>query len=150
MLFCIFSHFIQTQNICYHLWMEFFLSCSRNFSYLVYHFYPALVIKFMLISDFHLFVIMFGFPNRFILVPLSIIITSFKSDPSFFTCFIPCKLVCDPLQLLVFALDTLTSSSLSTACSSSLYFFLLVMNFHIYCPFKPLIYFYCIHDLKII
>ena len=34
-----FSHFIQNQNICYYLWMGFFLSCSSNFSYLINYFW---------------------------------------------------------------------------------------------------------------
>ena len=42
MLLCFFCLFIQTQKICYHLWMEFFLSCSRNSSYLIDYFWPCI------------------------------------------------------------------------------------------------------------
>ena len=46
---------------------------------------PALVRKFMGIYDLCLFVIMFGFQNRLIVVKLFIVIISLKSAPYFFT-----------------------------------------------------------------
>ena len=50
---------------------------------------PALVSRFMVISAFHMFAIVFGFPNRLVVVPLSIIIISIKYDSSFVTCLLP-------------------------------------------------------------
>ena len=82
---------------------------------------PTLVRKFIGVYEFPLFVIIFGFPNRLIVVPLSIIVIYPKSDPSFFTCLIPFRMICNPIQTLVFVLDTLASASLSTVCSSPFY-----------------------------
>ena len=47
-----------------------------------------------------MFVIMFGFLNRLIVVSLYIIIISLKYDPYFVTFLLPCKLICNPLQPL--------------------------------------------------
>ena len=74
------------------------------------------------IYAFCLFVTMFGFPNRLIVVPLSIIIISIRFDPYFVTFLIPCKLICNLLQLLAFTLDTHTYVSLYTIFSPHFYF----------------------------
>ena len=81
---------------------------------------PSLVRKFMRISNICLFVVMFGFTNRLVVVPLSIIIIYIKYDPSFVTFLLPWKLICNPLQPLFFVMNTLTSASLSTVFPSLL------------------------------
>ena len=50
-----------------------------------------------------------------------IIIISLKYDPYLVTFFLPCKLICNSLQMLVFIIHTLTSASLSAVCSSPFY-----------------------------
>ena len=122
MLLVIFCHFIQTHNIWYHLCMEFFCPAPGIFPTLSTIFHPTLVSKFMGISHFFLVVMMFGFPNRLVVVPLYIIIVFLKYDLSCVTCLLPWKLNCNPLQTLVFLLYTITLTSLSTVCSSPLYY----------------------------
>ena len=109
---------------------------------------PALIIKFMVISAFYLFLVMFVFPNRLILVPLSIIIISIKSDPSFVTCLIPCKLICNLLHRFctghTHIFVTFHGFSIPLFCC------LLLMNVDISCPVKPIISCYYISDITII
>ena len=60
------------------------------------------------------------FQSRLIVVPLSIITIYLKYDMSFVTGLLPCKLICNMIQPVVFVLDTLTSLSLYDVCSSPL------------------------------
>ena len=122
MVLGIFSHLVHTQNICYHIWMEFCLHCFSISPASSTTFDPALVINLMIISSFFLFAAILIFPNRLIVVPLFIIIVSLKYEPSFVTFLILCKLIFNPPQPLVLILYTLTYASLSIFCSSPFYF----------------------------
>ena len=149
MLLCIFYFFhLDSERLLSDL-DRIFLTAPVIYPTSYTIFYPSLVRKFMGISDFCLFVIMFEFTNRLIVVPLFIITMYLKYDPSFFTCSLQCKLICNPLQILFFVLDTLTYLSLSTFFIP-IFFILLVMNLHISCPVRPLIACYRVFDIAII
>ena len=111
-VFLVISFILRTFSIIYgwnFVWSYLVISTASSTI-----FDPELVRKFMGISNFGLFVIIFGFPTRLVLLPHSIIIIYLKSDLYFFTCFIPYKPICSNPQMLVFVLDTLTPASLFT------------------------------------
>ena len=117
----IFSRLIQTQNFWYHLCMESFLYCSRNFSYVIYHFWPSIDqkihgnLRFLSICD-HVWISK--------QVDCSATVHHNKISqiwPVLVICLLPRKLICNTLQPHVFVLETLTSASLYTICLPPLY-----------------------------
>ena len=147
---CFFSHLIQTQNICYHIWVGFCLSWSSNFSYFIYCFWSWIGHKIHGRLLFSYFCYHVWISKRLIVVPLSIIIIFSNLTRILSLFFLPCKLICNLIQTLVSILGTLTSVSLSTVFFILFLCCLLAMNVHISCPVKPLIYCYHISGLEII
>ena len=91
-----------------------FWSCSIDFSYLIYYFWPCIGQK--IHGHLHFFSIIDHFwISEKVDCSATVHHTHFSQIlPMFFTCLLPCKLAFNPLQPLVFLLDTLTSVSLST------------------------------------
>ena len=111
MLLSIFSNFIQTHNVRYHVCIEY---CLYWYRYITYYFLPWFGkkihrnLRFLSVS-YHFWIfkqirfIATVHHNHF-----------YQIWPVFVTCFLPWKLICNPPHPLVFVPYTLTYASLYT------------------------------------